>query len=138
MYEAIPQSQPAVGQRVRLNAKSGFEGCEGVVDGYDDNGLFTIDPASYQPANPDDFFGRNLGPFWGRAFAPYEYDILPDGPEPAAEGIPAADIATPILPTDKQVRKETPIARGVLDYFPLAIAEVARVSYVGNQQHNPG
>lgn len=27
---------------------------------------------------------------------------------------------------------------GVLDYFPLAIAEVARVSKQGNDQHNPG
>lgn len=42
------------------------------------------------------------------------------------------------LPTDKQSRKETPIASGVLDYFPDALAAVARVSYRGNQQHNPG
>ena len=42
------------------------------------------------------------------------------------------------LPTDKQARKETPIASGVLDYFPDALAEVARVSFIGNQQHNPG
>jgi hypothetical protein len=42
------------------------------------------------------------------------------------------------LPTDKKARKERPIARGVLDYFPDAIAAVANVSYVGNQQHNPG
>jgi hypothetical protein len=76
MYEAIPQSQPAVGQRVRLNAKSCFEGCEGVVDGYDANGMFTIDPASYQPANPDDFFEANLGPFWGAAFERDEYEIV--------------------------------------------------------------
>jgi len=42
------------------------------------------------------------------------------------------------LPTDKQARKETPIASGVLDYFPDALAAVARVSFIGNQQHNPG
>lgn len=42
------------------------------------------------------------------------------------------------LPTDYQERKQTPIASGVLDYFPNAIAEVAKVSFVGNQQHNPG
>ena len=34
--------------------------------------------------------------------------------------------------------KEYPLARGVLDYFPDALMEVARVSFVGNQQHNPG
>lgn len=42
------------------------------------------------------------------------------------------------MTTDKKARKEMPIARGVLDYFPDAIAAVANVSYVGNQQHNPG
>jgi hypothetical protein len=30
------------------------------------------------------------------------------------------------------------MATGVLDYFPDAIAEVARVSKAGNDQHNPG
>lgn len=43
-----------------------------------------------------------------------------------------------MLTTDKQERKERPIFSGVLSYFPDAIAEVANVSYVGNQQHNPG
>jgi hypothetical protein len=42
------------------------------------------------------------------------------------------------LPTDSTARKQTPITTGVLDYFPDAIAEVARVSFVGNEQHNPG
>ena len=40
--------------------------------------------------------------------------------------------------TDKKARKESPIARGVLGYFPRAIAAVANVSFVGNEQHNPG
>lgn len=31
-----------------------------------------------------------------------------------------------------------PIARGVLGYFPRAMAAVANVSFVGNEQHNPG
>lgn len=35
-------------------------------------------------------------------------------------------------------RKRHPIARGVLDYFPDAIAAVANVSLIGNEQHNPG
>lgn len=42
------------------------------------------------------------------------------------------------LPNDKQARKERPMARGALDYFPDALAEVAHVSFIGNQQHNPG
>ncbi len=35
-------------------------------------------------------------------------------------------------------RKNTPVVTGVLDYFPLAIAALARVSQKGNDKHNPG
>lgn len=41
------------------------------------------------------------------------------------------------LPTDYKERKDIPIMTGVLDYFPLAICAVARVSLEGNNQHNP-
>ena len=34
-------------------------------------------------------------------------------------------------------RKETPIFSGVLKYFPDAIAEIAKCSFIGQQQHNP-
>lgn len=40
------------------------------------------------------------------------------------------------LPTDPKERKDLPIASGVLDYFPKALAEVAKVSKRGNDQHN--
>lgn len=40
--------------------------------------------------------------------------------------------------TEAQARKDTPIYSGVICYFPLALAEVARVSKIGNDQHNPG
>jgi len=43
-----------------------------------------------------------------------------------------------ILPSDAKERKNFPIATGVLDYFPSALIEVAKVSFIGNQQHNPG
>lgn len=42
------------------------------------------------------------------------------------------------LPTDAKTRKTYPIATGVVDYFPDALAEIGHVSYVGNEQHNPG
>lgn len=42
------------------------------------------------------------------------------------------------LPTDPTERKGVPLATGVLDYFPAALAEVAKVSKAGNDQHNPG
>lgn len=43
-----------------------------------------------------------------------------------------------VLPTGAQARKDLPICTGVLDYFPDALIEVARVSLEGNKQHNPG
>ena len=44
----------------------------------------------------------------------------------------------PLLPDDPKERKRFPVASGVLDYFTAALIEVARVSQVGNDQHNPG
>ena len=38
----------------------------------------------------------------------------------------------------KEDRKAAPVATGVLDYFPLALLEVAKCSKAGNDQHNPG
>lgn len=42
------------------------------------------------------------------------------------------------LPTDAKARKAVPIYSGVLKYFPDAIAAVAELSQIGNDQHNPG
>ena len=44
----------------------------------------------------------------------------------------------PLLPNDAKARKAHPVASGVLDYFPKALAAIAHVSFVGNEQHNPG
>lgn len=42
------------------------------------------------------------------------------------------------LPKDSAARKRIPLARGLLDYFPAALAIVAQVSLAGNEKHNPG
>lgn len=42
------------------------------------------------------------------------------------------------VPTEAKDRKAIPLASGVLDYFPLALIEVAKTSKAGNDQHNPG
>ncbi len=39
---------------------------------------------------------------------------------------------------DPKVRKTYPVASGVIDYFPRALIEISHVSYLGNEQHNPG
>jgi Domain of unknown function (DUF5664) len=40
--------------------------------------------------------------------------------------------------TEAQKRKQRPMYSGLLAYFPDALEEVAYVSFVGNEQHNPG
>lgn len=42
----------------------------------------------------------------------------------------------PTISTDPAERKGIPLARGVLDYFPDALCEVAKCSLAGNQQHH--
>lgn len=42
------------------------------------------------------------------------------------------------LPDADEVRGDYPMADGLLDYFPMALAYVAWISKVGNDQHNPG
>lgn len=42
------------------------------------------------------------------------------------------------LPTDPKARKGVPLYSGALRYFPDALAAVAELSRVGNDQHNPG
>ena len=42
------------------------------------------------------------------------------------------------LPLDSKERKGYPMFSGLLKYFPAALAEVSRVSQIGNDKHNPG
>lgn len=44
----------------------------------------------------------------------------------------------PNLPTSAAARKATPMATGLLDFFPRALAAVAALSLVSSEQHNPG
>lgn len=60
------------------------------------------------------------------------------GKPPVMLGPGGAPCRASILPSDAAERKKFPIASGVLDYFPDAIAAIAEVSQKGNDQHNPG
>lgn len=53
-------------------------------------------------------------------------------------GIGGAPTRATTFPDDPQGRKEHPVASGVLDYFPDALVAVAKISWEGNNQHNPG
>lgn len=49
-----------------------------------------------------------------------------------------APVRASTIPTEPAERKKFPVASGVLDYFPDALVAVSQVSYLGNEQHNPG
>ncbi len=80
------------------------------------------------------------------ARANYHYDHLGRGPTnqkpPSLHGAPwlhTQDEGTrQRLPDDAEARKAIPLATGVLDYFPDALAAVAETSRAGNDKHNPG
>lgn len=50
---------------------------------------------------------------------------------------PGWDDLPPSLPEDASQRNEYPMAEGLLDYFPNALAEVSRLSFAATQQHHP-
>jgi hypothetical protein len=56
-------------------------------------------------------------------------------PEPVSS---RPEYTDPVLSTDSEERKQIPIFSGVMNYFPLALAAVARLSKTGNDKHNPG
>lgn len=57
---------------------------------------------------------------------------------PRDPGVVDSTVGKGRLPKDAVERKAAPVATGVLDYFPDALVEVARVSKAGNEQHHPG
>lgn len=67
-----------------------------------------------------------------------EYNL----PYYAYENVPHPNLATEekimTLPTDSQERKEYPLYRGCVAYFPAALSGVARISKLGNDKHNLG
>lgn len=52
--------------------------------------------------------------------------------------VPQTSAPQQTMPTGAAERKQTPLCTGVFDYFPAALAAVARISKLGNDKHNPG
>jgi hypothetical protein len=48
------------------------------------------------------------------------------------------DFSVPVLSTDSEERKNTPIFSGWINYCPLSHAAASRLSFRGNKKHNPG
>jgi hypothetical protein len=58
--------------------------------------------------------------------------------EPACPVTGANRLPNLSLPEDDAARREYPMFDGLIAYFPNALADVAMVSKIGNEQHNPG
>jgi len=56
----------------------------------------------------------------------------------AETGEPLPPTPRQVMPASSEERKGVPLCTGVLDYFPAAVAAVARLSKFGNDKHNPG
>ncbi len=83
----------------------------------------------------------NPGPMCGGSVFPSLRPTPPGGTElerALADCVEAITRPALALPTDAAKRKQIPIVAGCLDYFPSALAAVAELSRVGNEQHNPG
>jgi hypothetical protein len=74
-------------------------------------------------------------PWSDPAVAEFAENLLKDRP---VYGPGQTEPRKAVLPTDAAARNEYPMAEGLLYYFPAALAEIARVSKIGNDQHNPG
>lgn len=53
-------------------------------------------------------------------------------------GLGGGPIRASVFPRDAAAKKRFPVATGVCDYFPDALAVIAEVSLAANEQHNPG
>jgi hypothetical protein len=82
----------------------------------------------------------------GQAGSHHVSDFVPFGSDtlgsPAEVGDPnyVKSPAKPLLtlPIDSIERKDYPLMSGCLNYFPAALAGVAKISKIGNDKHNPG
>jgi hypothetical protein len=88
-----------------------------------------MDNDNYCGPNTDEFFGRHLQGLQA---------ALPDIGKARTQAEWEAFMRSALLPTEAAARKAIPIATGFVDYFPDAMAEVARASLAGNKQHLDG
>jgi hypothetical protein len=85
----------------------------------------------------DDWTHPVIGHEWmNLAIGAYDAEKWPHGYSP----VPPPDAAKRkrLIEGDSAHRKHYPMCTGLLDYAPDALAEIANVSFLGNEKHNPG
>lgn len=138
------------GDKVRVISLQGSDAAHGVrkggvytAYGWDDIPRFSQHHPLHRNSHPNSV----LIPVAGGFYQPMGLDQLevvaeaeaeaPQGVSHWLQTIQGPRIPSP-LPEESEARKEYPLARGLFDYFPAALAAVARHSYKGNQKHTPG
>lgn len=96
---------------------AGFQHC-GICNPYEESTKCYVDPM--------------IGPGGAPTRATQTYP-----PDPFV-GPGGAPTRATLLPEDPKLRKNFPVASGVLDYFPDALVAISEISKTGNDQHNPG
>lgn len=81
---------------------------------------------------------RRSDPPRPEGFAPAGNGVHSSKARPEETGAAVVPPSAPLAEQSAADRKGTPIASGFVDYFPDAMAEVARCSLAGNRQHMPG
>lgn len=108
---------------------------------------FNTGTVTYNSSGPSPI-SKDLANLYHQGIKEYELSIIPyesitiplmdSGTATiVSEGLPTVSTKT-TLPTDSSERKEFPLFRGVLCYFPAALAGIAKVSKAGNDKHNYG
>lgn len=95
-------------------------------------GAYTV--AESDQSDPDFIRLVETGRAW---FLSSRFELFSGG-EPTPPTAWDGRLSLPALPVDAQQRKSIPLYSGVVKYFPDALAAVAELSRIGNDQHNPG
>lgn len=94
------------------------------------------------PTGPSIQYRVHAGPEWAAWSEPTDAHRLGWSPSYEYRWLASPSTATwdqseGSLPTDTQARTAFPMATGFLDYFPNAVAEVAKLGAAATRQHHP-
>lgn len=96
-----------------------------------------LQPTEYTVLHVDESGYVAVHPGWlNSLWNPGRFELIREARHTTSIASPEAPRTT--LPADSAERKNVPLWRGLLRYFPAALAGVARLSKAGNDKHNPG
>lgn len=125
-----------------------YNGCPALLGRGGENYLASQSP--YTVIADDGMTYKSDGHYWQRdpTYSPVSPSVkapsvpggagLPKTVRTIGDGVAPSPQSVFILPTDSAERKNVPLWSGLFQYFPDALVAVARLSWKGNEKHNPG